>query len=115
MVQLLISKQSVLSCFVEGYVVASAQLIRLIDSDGATEPELKGWILDATHERVYHGISVRAEHSSSEIVRNAIRSFEWNGVLVRFGPTRKNFRLTEDFNDADSLASLVSRLSQFQL
>ena len=55
------------------------------------------------------------ESSSSDIIGNAIRSFEWNGILVKDEVDKKLWQLSDDFNDTDSLKHLVSRISQYLL
>jgi len=55
------------------------------------------------------------ESCSGDVIANAIRSFVWNGVLCRSGSVGKSLSLSNDFEDVESIANLVERVSQFLL
>ncbi|XP_076811654.1 uncharacterized protein LOC143458686 isoform X1 [Clavelina lepadiformis] len=110
----LISIMSVMAGFVEGYVVASSQLTCLL-GEAVPETLFKSKILSAVQDRANTGIAIRSECSSSEVVRYAVRSFEWNGIIERYQKDEKQFVLSSDFTDTESIGNLVSRISQFLL
>nr|CAB3250448.1 glycerol-3-phosphate acyltransferase 1, mitochondrial-like [Phallusia mammillata] len=112
----LISKQSIMAGHVEGYMVASMQLYDLTANNlPMPELQLKQQMIAATQSRIVKATCVRAESCSSDVIMNAIRSFEWNGILVRCDPNNKSLKLTSDFEDSESICNLVSRISMFML
>ena len=107
---LLISWQSVLSSFVEGYVAAATQLIDLLEKP-LKESELKSKMLLSAQNRVHLGLAVKIESCSSDVIRNALRSFQWNNIVVT--NSDKEYHLSTDYQDIESIMNLISRMSQF--
>ena len=57
--------------------------------------------------------SFAAESSSSEIIRNALRSFQCNNIIEKSSNYPRTLKLSSDFQDIESITNLVSRISQF--
>ncbi|XP_031560816.1 glycerol-3-phosphate acyltransferase 1, mitochondrial-like isoform X2 [Actinia tenebrosa] len=109
--------QSLLSPLIESYWVAACGLLWL-PGQAFTEDEFLRAVHDCSKERLQQDVTMYPESCSLEPYRNAIRIFKENMVLELFKEsdgTKTLLRLTDRYNNQESIFEFISSIGQFKM